>query len=159
MVKLGTYNAAMAGDQSQARKNFKTQLFKHGWTVKEVAVKVELSERTLYNWTADANPSNLGSGSLVRLANLFNVDIEEFLGKEGLAGLDEDTLTIDETRDSLLEELRGLIDGIEDENDLIQIGDILKAVARTAKDNYGRQKLVRRRRQLGPLPRLGDAKG
>lgn len=149
----------MAGDQTQARKNFKALLVKRGWTAKEVASRLGVAESTIYNWTLDTKPSNLGSGSLVRLAHLFNVDIEEFLGTEGLAGLDEESVTIDETRDSLLEELRGLIDGIEDENDLIQVGDILKAVARTAKDHHDREKLKRRRQKLGPLPRPGDAKG
>lgn len=149
----------MAADQTQARKNFKSQLYKRGWTAKEVAAKIELSERTLYNWMAESNPKNLGSGSLVRLADLFGVEPEEFMGTEGLAGLDEESVTIDETRESLLEELRGLVDGIDDENDLIQVGDILKAVARTAKDHHDREKLKRRRQKLGPLPRPGDAKG
>ena len=149
----------MAVDQSEARKHFKSLLYQRGWTAKEVAARIELSERTIYNWMREANPTSLGSGSLVRLAHLFNMDPEEFLGTEGLAGLDEESVTIDETRDSLLEELRGLIDGIEDENDLIQVGDILKAVARTAKDHHDREKLKRRRQKLGPLPRPGDAKG
>ena len=149
----------MAVDQSEARKNFKSLLYRRGWTAKEVAAKIELSERTIYNWMRDANPTDLGSGSLIRLAHALNVDPEEFLGKEGLAGLDEESVTIDETRDSLLEELRGLVDGIDDENDLIQVGDILKAVARTAKDHHDREKVKRRRQKLGPLPRPGDAKG
>lgn len=149
----------MAVDQSEARKNFKSLLYKRGWTAKEVAARIELSESTLYNWMRETAPTSLGSGSLLRLANLFNVDPEEFMGTEGLAGLDEESVTIDETRDSLLEELRGLVDGIDDENDLIQVGDILKAVARTAKDHHDREKLKRRRQKLGPLPRPGDAKG
>ena len=149
----------MAGDQSQARKNFKSLLYKRGWTAKEVAARIELSESTLYNWMRETAPTSLGSGSLLRLANLFNVDPEEFMGTDGLAGLDAESVTIDETRDSLLEELRGLVDGIDDENDLIQVGDILKAVARTAKDHHDREKLKRRRQKLGPLPRPGDAKG
>lgn len=149
----------MAGDQSIARENFKRLAALRGWTAKEVAVKIGISEGALYNWTLKSSPSNLGSGSLVRLADLFGVEPEEFMGTEGLAGLDAESVTIDETRDSLLEELRELIDGIEDENDLIQIGEILKGAARAAKDNYSREKLRRRRRQLGPLPKPGEVRG
>ena len=60
----------MAVDQSEARKNFKSLLYKRGWTAKEVAAKIELSESTLYNWMKTTEPKNLGSGSLLRLADL-----------------------------------------------------------------------------------------
>lgn len=149
----------MAGDQSIARENFRRLAALRGWTAKEVAVKIGISEGALYNWTLKSSPTNLGSGSLVRLARLFNIEPEDFLGTEGLADLDEESVTIDETRESLLEELRGLIDGIEDEGDLIYIGDILKGAMRAAKDHHDRERLNRRRQKLGPLPRPGDAKG
>ena len=143
------YNLFMAVDQSEARKNFKSLLYKRGWTAKEVAAKIELSERTLYNWMAESNPKNLGSGSLVRLAGVFGVSVEDFVGTVSLANVDFEEVALDETRESLLEELRGTIEAIDDEATLIQIGEILKAAARAAKDNHIREKMGKRRRQIG----------
>lgn len=76
----------MAGDQSIARENFKRLAALRGWTAKEIDVKIGISEGALYNWTLKSSPTNLGSGSLVRLARLFNIEPEDFLGTEGLAG-------------------------------------------------------------------------
>lgn len=142
----------MAVDQSEARKNFKSLLYKRGWTAKEVAAKIELSERTIYNWMRDANPTDLGSGSLVRLAEVFGVSVEDLIGTVSLANVDFEEVALDETRESLLEELRGTIEAIDDEATLIQIGEILKAAARAAKDNHIREKMGKRRRQIGTAP-------
>lgn len=67
----------MAIDQEPARRFYRELLAMSGKTTKEIAESVGVVPATLYNWLKDVEPTNLGAGTLSRVASALGVTVEQ----------------------------------------------------------------------------------
>ena len=141
----------MVFSQDAARRIYRQLLAARGMTTKQVAELVGVVPATLYNWVRDTDPTNLGRGTLARIAEVFGVDVEQMF----YYNLDDALDPEEQARARALRQIDDLLAGIDDPGEQARAANIIIATLRATRDEFERRRAAPaspRKPGNGPAP-------